>query len=269
MTETHTVSSGADVTGPPQGLSQAAFHGPLSQARAARIVARLARGEPRTVLDIGCGWGELLLRVLEAVPGATGVGLDLHEPDLARGRDSARSRGLDGRVTYVRESGVGSSREPADLVLCIGATHALTEAQPPAHTVAALAELRRLVTPGGRVLIGEGFWHRPPCAAELAAMWPGITIGQQYDLATLTDLAVQAGFRPAWIETATLEEWEDFQSAYQCDQEEWLAAHPDHPQAAELRDKLDQHRSHWLLGYYGILGMAYLTLVPGRPAQAG
>jgi cyclopropane fatty-acyl-phospholipid synthase-like methyltransferase len=248
--------------GPPEGLSQLAFHGPLSQARAARLVARLAQSRPATVLDIGCGWGELMLRILAAVPGATGTGLDTHQPDLARARGNARAHGLADRVAFIAESGVGTTRGPADLVLCLGASHALTEAEPPAHIPAVLRELRRLVTPGGRVLLGEGFWHRPPSPAELAAMWPGTTSEELPDLATLVDLAVEGGFRPAWTETATTQEWEEFESGYQCDEEEWLAAHPDHPQAAELQAKLDQHRSYWLRGYYGILGMAYLTLVP-------
>ena len=181
----------------PPGLTRLTFHGPLSEVRVARIVARLTANRPRTVLDI-----------------------------------------------------------------CVGASHALTEVEPPGHTAAALAELRRLVNPGGRVLLGEGFWHRTPTEAELAGMWPGTTAGEFGDLAGLADLAVGAGFRPAWIETATLEEWEDFESGYQCDEEEWLAAHPGHPGAAELRERVDQHRSFWLRGYYGLLGQAYLTLVP-------
>ena len=118
MTET-------DTAGPPERMSRAAFHGPLSEARAARLVARLAQGRPATILDIGCGWGELMLRILEATPGATGVGVDTYEPDLIRGRDSARARGLDGRVTFARESGVGSTRGPADLVLLLTAVYFL------------------------------------------------------------------------------------------------------------------------------------------------
>src|SRR4029077_1241411 len=78
----------------PPRLTRSTFHGPLSEARAARIVARLTGTGPRTVLDIGCGWGELMLRILAAAPGATGLGLDTDEGDLARGRDSARARGL-------------------------------------------------------------------------------------------------------------------------------------------------------------------------------
>jgi SAM-dependent methyltransferase len=246
----------------PLSLTRLAFHGPLSEARAARFVDRLTRAKPGTVLDIGCGWGELMLRILAALPDATGVGFDTDEDDLDRGRDNARARGLSERVTFYRESGVGTTRGPADLVLCLGASHALTDIEPPGHTAAALGELRRLVTPGGRVLLSESYWQRTPTEAELAAMWPGTSAGELGSLAGLADLAVAAGFRLAWIETATPGEWEDFESGYQSDEEEWLAAHPGHPQAAEIRDRLDQHRSFWLRGYYGILGQAYLTLVP-------
>jgi SAM-dependent methyltransferase len=246
----------------PPSLTRLTFHGPLSEARASRLVARLTRNTPRTVLDIGCGWGELMLRILAAAPDATGFGLDTDESDLARGRDNACARGLAGRVTFVRESAVGTRRGPADLVLCLGSSHALTELQPSGHTAAALAELRRLVSPGGRVLLGEGFWHRTPTEDELAGMWPGTTAGEFGDLASLVDLAVSAGFRPAWIETASLEEWEDFESGYQCDEEEWLATHGAHPRAAGIGERVNQHRSFWLRGYYGLLGQAYLTLVP-------
>jgi cyclopropane fatty-acyl-phospholipid synthase-like methyltransferase len=247
---------------PPEGLTQLAFHGPLSEARAARLVDRLTRATPGTVLDIGCGWGELMLRILAAVPSATGLGIDTHEPDLTRGRENAKTRGLSGRVTFVNESGIRMSRGPADLVLCLGASHALSGAEPPKHTEGALRALRRLVTPGGRVLLGESFWQRPPTAAELAAMWPGTTAGELPDLAGLVDLAVDAGFRAAWTETASLDEWEEFESGYQADEEEWLAAHRDHPLAAETRQRVDEHRSYWLRGYRGVLGLAYLTLVP-------
>ena len=243
-------------------LSQLSFDGPLTQARAARLTERLTRNRLRTVLDIGCGWGELMLRILAAAPDATGVGIDLDEDDLARGRAVAQARGLAGRVTFARESGVGTARGPADLVLCLGASQALSDVQPPGHIAAALSELRRLVAPGGRVLFGDGFWQRPPTEAELAAMWPGTTAGELPDLAQIADLAVEAGFRPAWIETASEEEWEEFESGYQADEEEWLAAHPDHPEAAGIRQRLDEHRSYWLRGYRGVLGLAYLTLIP-------
>ena len=78
-------------TDPPSGLSQLPFHGPLSQARAARLTERLTRNHPGTVLDIGCGWGELMLQILSAAPDATGVGIDLDDDDLTRGQAAARA----------------------------------------------------------------------------------------------------------------------------------------------------------------------------------
>ncbi|MGV9321339.1 SAM-dependent methyltransferase [Streptomyces sp. NPDC003660] len=237
------------------------FHGPLSSGRATAIVERLAANRPRTVLDIGCGWGELLLRVLDAVPEARGTGVDVDEEDLARGQRGAEARGLAGRVEFAAESARGTGRGPADLVLCLGASQALSEADCP--TAEALHALRGLVSDGGRVLLGEGFWERTPTEAELAGMWPGAATSDHLDLPALLDLAVEAGFRPEWTETATLAEWEEFESAYQADQEVWLAGHPDHPEAAELRTRLDRHRKQWM-SYRGLLGMAYLTLVPVR-----
>lgn len=124
---------------------------------------------------------------------------------------------------------MGTVRGPADLVLCVGSSHVLSTEEPPRHTAEALRELRRLVADGGRVLLGEGFWQRPPTTAELSGMWPEARADEHYDLGTLLDLAVAAGFRPEWTETANADEWEEFESAYQADAEVWLAGHGDHP----------------------------------------
>ncbi|GAA2498139.1 class I SAM-dependent methyltransferase [Streptomyces thermolineatus] len=245
----------------PPRLTRLAFHGPISEDRAARLVDKLARSAPAGVLDIGCGWGELMLRILEAAPGATGLGVDVNADDLARGRRNAAARGLAGRARFVEGPASTTARGPADLVLCLGAGQALAEEEP-YNPAAVLRALRGLVAPGGRVLLGEGFWQRPPAPGELALMWPGASADDHHDLAGLVDLAVGAGFRVERIETANDDEWEEFESGYLADEEEWLAANAGHPAAAGIRERVDRHRASWLRGYRGILGIAYLTLVP-------
>ena len=225
------------------------------------MIERLAAEQPADVLDIGCGWGELLLRVLENAPDAKGIGIDINAEDLARGRALAEERGLDDRVLFVEESALGTDRGPVDAILCLGSSQALCDPEQPHDPAAALRELRRLLRPGGRVVLGEGFWERTPTDEELAGMWPGTQADEHLSLGALVDLAIEAGFRPARIETASTEEWEEFESGYRYDTEVWLAANPDHPLAAETRERVDRQRSHWLNGYRRVLGMAYLTLV--------
>lgn len=237
--------------------SRLAFHGPLSEERASRLVAELAAREPATVFDYGSGWGELLLRILAAVPGARGTGVDIHGPDIVRGRALAAERGLAERATFI-EGPAADHAEPADLVLNLGSYQAF------GTIPEALKALRALVKPGGRLLFGAEIWDRTPTDRELAAMWPGTTVEECLYLPDVVEAATAEGFRPLRIETATRAEWEEFESGYAADTEEWLLAHPDHPEAAEVREKLDTHLSIWLRGTHGVFGFAYLTL--GVPA---
>jgi cyclopropane fatty-acyl-phospholipid synthase-like methyltransferase len=235
--------------------------GPLSGERADRLVRELAGTTPRTVLDVGCGWGELLLRLAEAVPDLRGAGVDRDGPDIARGRSSAARRGLADRVTFTEaEAEAGDRLESADLVLNLGAYQAFGNIEQ------ALRTLKDLVNPGGILLFGAEFWERPPTAERLAHMWPGASEDDCTDLAGLVDQAVAAGFRPVDVQTATTQEWEEFESGLAADGELWLASHAGHPEAAALRDKLDRQRRMWLNGHRGFLGFAYLTLI--RPDRA-
>jgi SAM-dependent methyltransferase len=234
--------------------STLSFGSPLSEERAARITADLAARKPATVLDLGCGWGGLLLRILAATPGARGTGIDNYSPDIKRANDEAITRGLANRVTFIEDAAADHLGATADLVLNIGAWHALGT-QPEA-----LATLRTLVNPGGRVLFAAEFWERPPTEAELGRMWPGIKAEDNKDIAGLVDLAIEAGFRPLRIESVTRGEWEDFESGIAADREQWLLDHPADPRADEVRAQLDNVRAIWLRGHREIFGFAYLTL---------
>jgi cyclopropane fatty-acyl-phospholipid synthase-like methyltransferase len=229
------------------------FHGPLSTERADRLAADLAAARPADVADYGCGWGELLLRVLEAAPEATGVGIDIHGPDIARGRQNAEERGLSGRVSFV-EGPATDHASPADAVISCGAYQAF------GTIPEALKALRGLVKPAGRLLFGAEIWDRTPTDEQLANMWPGMTIDDCLYLPGLVQAATAEGFRPLCIQTATRGEWEEFESGYAAGAEEWLLANGGHPEAEPVRAKLDRHRSTWLRGHRDVLGFAYLTL---------
>ena len=248
MTDPSGYGSGARLT----------FHGPLSTERADHLAAELAARRPANVVDYGCGWGEFLLRVLEATPGANGVGIDIHGPDLARGRENAEKRGLSGRVSFI-EGSAADHASPADVVISCGAYQAF------GTIPEALRALRALVKPAGLLLFGAEIWDRTPTDEQLANMWPGMTVDDCLHLPGLVDAATAEGFRPLRIQTATRGEWEEFESGVAAGAEEWLLANGDHPEADQVRAKLDRHRSIWLRGHRDVMGFAYLTLGVPRP----
>ena len=238
------------------------FMAPLSEERAARLVGFLADGSPGTVLDIGCGWAALLLRVLEAAPDAIGEGVDLDADAIAHGQALADSRGLTDRVD-LRVSDARDLQGGWDRVICIGASQvwgAPVEELQPLPYAAALAALRGLVPRGGRVVYGDGIWSRPPTRAAIAPL-----AGRDDEFVTLgevADLAVAAGFAPLAVHEASLDEWDVFESGYAAGYARWLAEHDaDDPDAGEVRALAERQRAAYFSGYRGVLGLGYLELL--------
>jgi SAM-dependent methyltransferase len=209
------------------------------------------------VVDLGCGWGELLLRTLTTEPTATGHGVDMDEVAIGQGRANALARGLTDRVEFdVGDAGAWSGR--ADVLIVNGATH-VWGGEPGQHTSNALTEGRKLLRPGGRLLLGEGFWQQEPTEARLTAM--PIPLDQYLSLPDLVDLALDNGYRLLSVSQASLDEWDDFESRHALGWVRWLAANPESPDAAEVAATADTHRDAWLRGWREVMGFAYLTLL--------
>ena len=238
------------------------FMTPLSEERAARLVRFLARDLRGTVVDIGCGWAELLLRVVAAAPGARGAGVDSDAASIAHGRLLARRRDLTGRVD-LRCADASAFDEPVAAAICIGASQVWgppVSAGLPLDYAAALTALRALVPRGGRVVYGEAIWSRPPTEAAAAPL--AGRLDEFVALAELVELAVAHGFAPLAVHEAGLDEWDEFETGFTARYAHWLAAHgPDHPDADEVRDRAARQRTGYFGGYRGVLGLAYLGLV--------
>lgn len=111
-------------------------------------IARVAPGE--TVLDVGCGTGSLALVVKRRV-GATGSvsGIDASPEMIARARTKARRAGLDVAFDVGRAESLPAPDASVDVVLSTLMMHHL----PPVVREALASEIRRVLAPGGRVLV--------------------------------------------------------------------------------------------------------------------
>ena len=152
----------------------------------ADVMAAVAGFAFTDVLDVGCGTGATLAAILEDLPQARALGIDLSPNmlDIARARlgDRARLEVADAERLPLEDGSV-------DLALCVDSLHHYP------HPDAALAELRRVTRPGGGLVIGE--WRVGPVLRPLMnRLLPRLPEGDVriYSGAELTRLAEAAGY---------------------------------------------------------------------------
>jgi SAM-dependent methyltransferase len=221
---------------------------PLSEEHAGLLIDRLSLRPGARVVDLGCGWGELLLRVVASTDQAIGTGVDTDARALGRARRRAADRHLDRQVLFA-EADIAGWAGPADRVLCVGASHAL------GGTTAALTALTGAAPAGSRLLFGEGYWEKAPSAAAVEMFGAEVR-----PLAGLLEACRSTGWRVLHLSVADQREWDDFESSFRAGRQEWLLAHAADPRAAEVRDWLDDRERQYLEVYRGVLGFAYLVL---------
>lgn len=217
---------------------------PLSESHAEELLDHLDLAAAMSVVDLGCGWGELLLRAATRTK-AKAVGVDTDPAGLASARRAARDRGLG--VDFVEQPAT-EWQGTADRALCIGSSHTLGGAR------AMLATLATTV-PTGRVLVGDGCWTSPPTQAA-----HDIFGGEVLPLADLVAACGETGWQVLHLTTASQHEWDEFESHHRAGPREWLLANPTDPRAAEVRATQANREREYLTVYRGVLDFAYLVL---------
>jgi len=222
------------------GHGEMAFHNPIAGGTIDALVALLPLGPADSALDVGCGRGELLIRIAEAT-GTRGFGLDSSEALIALARREAATRVPATEMLFeIRDA--GTLVAPAGsfaLAACVGSSHALGGLE------ATIGRLTELVRTGGHVVLGEGYWIRPPRRAELDAL--GAVEDELPDLPGLLAAGGRRGLRPVYLATATDEDWRRYEWAYIFNLETYAAANPHEPGVELLSARAETFRQRRLL----------------------
>jgi SAM-dependent methyltransferase len=125
------------------------------------VLDRLEALQPKSLLEVGCGAGRLLSRIAQREAITDIVGIDLSPYLLERAARRLRGR----RVRLVHADGM---HVPADE----GAFDAVIASHYVGHLPAtlrsgAVAELVRVVRPGGHVLVLDHRWHPSPASVHV------------------------------------------------------------------------------------------------------
>ncbi|MCT4353274.1 bifunctional class I SAM-dependent methyltransferase/N-acetyltransferase [Streptomyces sp. Je 1-79] len=222
--------------------------GPGSDTTTRRLLA-LAGPLPERprVLDLGCGPGRSAL-LLAAEAGAEVTAVDLHQPFLDELRQAAAARGLGDRV-HTLNADMGELPFP-------DGSFDLLWAESSAYSIGfdtALRSWRRLLAPGGTLVLTECEWtvHEP--SQEARAFWE-----VHYPLRTTggnTAAAVECGYHVLGVVPQPESDWGEYYGPLSARAD---AADPDAPGMAETlastRAELAMRRDHG--GEYGYTGYA-------------
>jgi SAM-dependent methyltransferase len=164
----------------------------MSEAAVDAAIAALPLPAEPSLLDTGCGSGEMLVRALRAHPGARGLGVDLDADAIAEG--GRRAADLPARFEARDASTVEGT---FDALINVGSSH-VHDGFP-----AALTAFRQLAPV---VLYGEGFWQHTPASDFLEALG-GATEDELADLGGLHQAIRAAGFEVVHEELASESDW--------------------------------------------------------------
>ena len=116
----------------------------------------VAGDRPMRVLDVGCGTGVFAARIREALPRAQVWGVDLVSDMLAKGAERWRRACRSGPPGAGRTaSGSPFAAGTFDVVTCANSFHHYP------HQDRAVAEMHRVLRPGGRLMLIDGYRDAP------------------------------------------------------------------------------------------------------------
>jgi 2-polyprenyl-3-methyl-5-hydroxy-6-metoxy-1,4-benzoquinol methylase len=102
------------------------------------------------VADVACGVGWAGISLAKAYPNVTVVGYDPDEPSIELASRNAEDAGVADRVRFeVRDGADLAGEGPYDLAIVVESIHDM------AHPVAVLGAIRRMLKPGGTLIVAD------------------------------------------------------------------------------------------------------------------
>lgn len=214
------------------------FCNPLSPATLDRTLAWARLKPGLRTLDLGCGNGAMSVHLAETY----GLTVDALERSPAVFDIASRrlaGRGAPGQVALhnVDSRDFLKGAEPYDLLVAVGASGIVEGAPEPQAIIEAL---KPHVKPGGLMLWADPYWKAEPdpaFVAMIAGYAAYTTHAGNIDAGQATGLEL-------WYAGASPEhEWDDCMYSMYAAAQQWLADHPDDPEAADVRARNEMQRA--------------------------
>lgn len=206
------------------------FLGPVTEQAAIEFVEALELPARARVLDAGTGDAAWTGRVVT--------------------RWEPRVHAADARGWLAGQHAWMAGFEPYDAVLDLGAP------QPDATVYDHFVAAREVLRPGGRLLLGAGYWRLPPSASFLRRS--GFTRGSMLGLGATFLQARECGFRVRHWTASPPAAWEAYETCVRDRVLEWAASHAWHPDAEPARRRAEERYADWQRDGRHVLGFALI-----------
>ncbi len=185
------------------------FNCPLSSEKADRLVEILSLPSGARIVDVGCGTGEFLIRVIAKYAGH-GIGIDPDDKALEGCRQNAQGR-IPPESLDLRRQKVDAfdwPEQPFDAAICIGSTHAF------GNFANTLRALKSRVAPGGPIVVGDIFWWKAPAAEYRAVIGDEGFPTAETDFSTGAQLGQDEELTLLYSTASSPDEWDHFEGAF-------------------------------------------------------
>ena len=202
------------------------------------------------VTDIGCGTGEMLIRLAERFR-VKGVGVDKSPYCIREAKQRKHDRVPRAKLEFLELDGA-RYRPPdgklSDLAMCIGATWIYGGYKNTLH------DLSRMTRPLGRVMVGEPFWRKDPPQEYLDA--GGLSrdsFSTHYDNATGGE---SQGLGLVYTLVSNEDAWDRYEALHWYAASQFALSNPQDPDLEDLLARNSRERESYLRYGRDTLGWA-------------
>lgn len=215
------------------------YASPISVTKMESVIEMLDLPAGAKVLDVGAGKAELSIRLIERY-GAQATALERAAEFVAEAKAQAASRVPAGSLSVDETDASAYTVDPGslDLAICIGATEIH------GGYAATLSAAAQRVRPGGRILVGEGYWKREPAPEYLTAI--GGTREEFTNHAANVAAGQALGLLPLHALVASEDDWDDYEWRHARAVECWAEEHPGDPDRVALVTRIRSWRDAYL-----------------------